>query len=317
MTEVGCCSPTRGEALGLAAGPEPWLSVLPLYAELQLGEADHLVEHLDGGVPDRRLATCPGLYEAMLARPLPCDAHERKRLCAFAARFAELCDELKAAGIPETIRQLAVVPLPPRLRTYCSRLEIARRRRRENDLGVVVAGHARDAGPGETDYRVDVRRSGQLTTELDQLTKTRGLILSRGVEGTKLARVDDHLIELARLARNRLEVGLGVRSGRRRRLMFKAALDRVQQRGGTKRLAQVSIGAGGVGRAGIGIGMETAEHENDRLFVHSRRLDPSAHGQPVELGHPHVEQDQIWSLAQSNRHRGRAIDGLENVVGWT
>jgi len=35
--------------------PEVWLSVLPLYAELQRGEAVRSKEHLGAGVPDMRL----------------------------------------------------------------------------------------------------------------------------------------------------------------------------------------------------------------------------------------------------------------------
>ena len=37
--------------------PEAWLAVLPLYAELQRGEAAHMDEHLAHGVPDLRIAT--------------------------------------------------------------------------------------------------------------------------------------------------------------------------------------------------------------------------------------------------------------------
>src|SRR5207253_5495850 len=35
-------------------GLEAWLRVLPLYAELQLGEAARAAEHLAAGVPDQR-----------------------------------------------------------------------------------------------------------------------------------------------------------------------------------------------------------------------------------------------------------------------
>src|SRR6266508_1868020 len=93
-----------GEPLGFDGGPEPWMSVLPRYAELQHGEAAHAAEHLDGGVPDRRIATFPALYETMLARELPLRRGDLARLRAFAPRFAELSDELAAQGIPETIQ---------------------------------------------------------------------------------------------------------------------------------------------------------------------------------------------------------------------
>ncbi len=39
--------------------PEAWLAALPLYAELQHGEAPHADDHLAHGVPDLRLATLP------------------------------------------------------------------------------------------------------------------------------------------------------------------------------------------------------------------------------------------------------------------
>jgi hypothetical protein len=93
-----------GEPVGFDAGPEPWLSVLPRYAELQRGEAPHAAQHLDGGVPDRRLATFPVLYETMLARELPLSSGDMARLRRFEQRFAELCAELMAQGVPETIQ---------------------------------------------------------------------------------------------------------------------------------------------------------------------------------------------------------------------
>jgi hypothetical protein len=93
-----------GEALGFGGGSEPWLSVLPRYAELQQAEAAHAAEHLDGGVPDRRLLTFPALYEAMLSRELPLSSGDLTRLRKFAPRFAELCAELAALGIAETIQ---------------------------------------------------------------------------------------------------------------------------------------------------------------------------------------------------------------------
>jgi Phosphotransferase enzyme family len=93
-----------GERLGVGGSPEPWLSILPLYAELQRGEAAQLSEHLAGGVPDRRLAAFPALYEAMFARELPLGSGDVARLRAFASRFEELCVELAAHGVAETIQ---------------------------------------------------------------------------------------------------------------------------------------------------------------------------------------------------------------------
>jgi hypothetical protein len=84
--------------------PETWLVALPPYAELQRGEATYAQDHLRNGVPDLRLATLPARYDNLLARRLPLDADEHDRLRGFAPRFAELCDELAAAGIPETVQ---------------------------------------------------------------------------------------------------------------------------------------------------------------------------------------------------------------------
>jgi len=84
--------------------PESWLAALPLYAELQRGEAAHAQDQLAHGVPDRRVATLPGGYEELLQRELPLERDEIDRLCGFAQRFAELCAELGAHGVPETIQ---------------------------------------------------------------------------------------------------------------------------------------------------------------------------------------------------------------------
>jgi hypothetical protein len=71
-----------------------WLDAIRRYVELQQGEAAHADEHVAAGVPDRRLATLPGLLAEI----------EEPRLQAFVPRFAELCDELASHGIPETIQ---------------------------------------------------------------------------------------------------------------------------------------------------------------------------------------------------------------------
>jgi hypothetical protein len=84
--------------------PEAWLVVLPLYAELQRGEAAHTHEHLEHGVPDLRVATLPARFEDLLEHELPLERDELDRLRAFAPRFAELCDELAAHDLPGTIQ---------------------------------------------------------------------------------------------------------------------------------------------------------------------------------------------------------------------
>jgi hypothetical protein len=84
--------------------PEAWLVVLPLYAELQRGEAPHADEHLAHHVPDLRVATLPARYEDVFRHDLPIEGDEIARLRRFAPRFAELCGELAGRGIPETIQ---------------------------------------------------------------------------------------------------------------------------------------------------------------------------------------------------------------------
>jgi hypothetical protein len=84
--------------------PEAWLAALPLYAELQRGEAAHARDHLARGVPDLRVATLPARYEDLVRRDLPLERDELARLRGFAPRFAELCGELAAHGLPETVQ---------------------------------------------------------------------------------------------------------------------------------------------------------------------------------------------------------------------
>jgi hypothetical protein len=77
--------------------PAIWLRALPRYAELQRGEVAHVDEHLDAGVPDRRIATLPAKYDTLLRADLPLEPAEIERLRAFAPGFSRLCDGLAAA----------------------------------------------------------------------------------------------------------------------------------------------------------------------------------------------------------------------------
>src|SRR5712691_5405330 len=63
--------------------PEAWLSVLPLYAELQRGEAAHTNDHLAHRVPDLRVATLPARYEELLELDLQLETDELGRLQRF------------------------------------------------------------------------------------------------------------------------------------------------------------------------------------------------------------------------------------------
>jgi hypothetical protein len=84
--------------------PEAWLVALPLYAELQRGEAPHADDHLAHGVPDLRLATWPARYDDLLERALPLDSAEIRQLRDFAPRFSELSAQLAAYNVPETVQ---------------------------------------------------------------------------------------------------------------------------------------------------------------------------------------------------------------------
>src|SRR4029077_1790712 len=84
--------------------PETWLAALPPYAELQRGEATHASEHLTHHVPDLRVATLPLRYEELLLQGLPLESDEISRLRAFTVRFGELCGELAAYNVPETVQ---------------------------------------------------------------------------------------------------------------------------------------------------------------------------------------------------------------------
>jgi hypothetical protein len=94
-----------GTPLGAVGNPpQAWLEVLPRYAELQRGEAAHAHHHLAHGVPDLRMATLPARFEELLRPDLPLTPEERRRLAGFAARFGQLCGELVAYQVPETVQ---------------------------------------------------------------------------------------------------------------------------------------------------------------------------------------------------------------------
>ena len=81
-----------------------WLDVLPLYAGLQIDLVDHAGELLTLGTPDRRLATLSDQYEGLLDRLEPSSVPEIDRLRKLTPGVREMCDELAAYGIPETIQ---------------------------------------------------------------------------------------------------------------------------------------------------------------------------------------------------------------------
>jgi hypothetical protein len=87
-----------GDAVALAGNPpEVWLRALPLYAELQIGEIEHVGAHLEHGVQDLRIGTLPGRFDELLRREdLLLEPGELDRLRQFAPRFLALCHQLEA-----------------------------------------------------------------------------------------------------------------------------------------------------------------------------------------------------------------------------
>ncbi|HEY1456507.1 MAG TPA: hypothetical protein VGG31_08405, partial [Candidatus Dormibacteraeota bacterium] len=94
-----------GSPIGASGNPpEAWLVALPMYAELQRGETRHVHDHLAHGVPDLRVSTWTARYADLIQRELPLQRDEIRRLHDFAPRFAELCTELAAHQVPETVQ---------------------------------------------------------------------------------------------------------------------------------------------------------------------------------------------------------------------
>jgi hypothetical protein len=82
-----------------------WELALPRYAELQLTAAPLADELLALGVPDSRLSVLPGQLRTVLAQPVRgLEPEEQERLLAALPRFEDMCRELAAYGIPETIQ---------------------------------------------------------------------------------------------------------------------------------------------------------------------------------------------------------------------
>lgn len=98
MADAGIALRTLGNP------PERWLDLLPDYARLQIGETEHVDDHLDAGVPDLRLTRLPERYDELLGAELPLIADEVTALAAFRERFSNLCAELEGHGIAATVQ---------------------------------------------------------------------------------------------------------------------------------------------------------------------------------------------------------------------
>jgi hypothetical protein len=80
-----------------------WLEILPLHAQLQIDAAADVDQMLAAGVPDLRLAGLADAYEQMLADE-PRLVEGDPRVAEAVPRVRELCTELAAFGLPETIQ---------------------------------------------------------------------------------------------------------------------------------------------------------------------------------------------------------------------
>ena len=104
-----------GEQLRAAIRPTqdiaPWKPVITGYAELQIKLAERIAEILALGIPDRRPATLPALYEQLLAdtdsllidQEKGLTSAEFQQLKNMTPRFQQICADLTAFGIPESL----------------------------------------------------------------------------------------------------------------------------------------------------------------------------------------------------------------------
>jgi hypothetical protein len=89
----------------------PWQPVLLRYAQVQLGLTGHLTELLSLRLPDHRLKVLPGLFTELLADEQSLMIDQEKGLTTAeweqvkgkAGRLDQICSDLAAVGIPESI----------------------------------------------------------------------------------------------------------------------------------------------------------------------------------------------------------------------
>jgi Phosphotransferase enzyme family len=89
----------------------PWKPVIARYAEVQIGLADHVTELLSLRLPDHRLSVLPTLFRELLAdeeslmidREKGLTSAEWQEVKDKTSRFEQICAELAAYGIPESL----------------------------------------------------------------------------------------------------------------------------------------------------------------------------------------------------------------------
>ncbi len=104
-----------GEQLRASIRPirdiKPWGPVIKSYAELQIGLAGHVDEILALGIPDHRLTVLPTLYSQLLTdteilrvdQEKGLTSDEFQQLVGLKPRFEQICKDLSAFGIPESV----------------------------------------------------------------------------------------------------------------------------------------------------------------------------------------------------------------------
>jgi hypothetical protein len=125
MPELVAVEPARGWMLMRDGGEQlrqsirpardikPWEPVIPRYAEVQIKLVSHVPEILALGIPDHRLAALPSLYSDLLTdeESLMIDQEkgltsgEFQELKEKVSRFEQICRDLAAIGIPESLNQ--------------------------------------------------------------------------------------------------------------------------------------------------------------------------------------------------------------------
>lgn len=104
-----------GEPLRASIRPtqdiKPWTPVITQYAELQIGLAEHVSDILALGIPDHRPAALPALYTQLLAdgeilmvdQEKGLTSDEFHQLQSVTSRLQNICDNLSAFGIPDSL----------------------------------------------------------------------------------------------------------------------------------------------------------------------------------------------------------------------
>jgi hypothetical protein len=89
----------------------PWKPVIARYAKVQIGLAEHITEMLSLRLPDHRLSVLPTLFTQLLADEESLMIDQEKGLTSTewqqlkdkTSRFEQICSDLAAFGIPESL----------------------------------------------------------------------------------------------------------------------------------------------------------------------------------------------------------------------